>query len=90
MRITFDDAKQQKTLKERGIDFRDAKDVFLGRTLTLRDDREDYGEPRYQTYGYLHGRVVMVVWTPRGAARRIMSMRYCHEKEAKQVKKQLG
>lgn len=89
MRVTFDDSKRQKTLKEHGIDFRDAREVFSGRTLTLLDDREDYGELRYQTYGYLKKRIVMVIWTPRGKARRIISMRYCHEKEVRHVEKHL-
>jgi uncharacterized DUF497 family protein len=33
MRITFDRAKREKTLRERGIDFKDARHVFAGRTL---------------------------------------------------------
>ena len=53
MRITYDFAKREKTLAERGLDFRDAAKVFAGATLTLLDDRRNYGEPRYQTYGFL-------------------------------------
>ena len=49
--------------------------------LTLEDDRRDYGEPRYQTIGVLDGAVVMVVWTPRPGARRIISMRVCDGRE---------
>jgi len=26
------------------------------------------------------------VWTPRGSARRIISMRHCHEREAKRLR----
>ncbi len=87
MRIIFDEAKRQKTLKERGIDFNSARKIFSGRTLTLLDDRQEYGELRYQTYGFLEDRIVMMVWTPRGADRRIISIRYCHDKEAKEVSK---
>ena len=64
MRITYDPAKRQKTLAERGLDFEDAALVFGGITLTLLDDRQDYGEPRFQTYGLLGLCLVMVVWTP--------------------------
>jgi uncharacterized protein (DUF4415 family) len=39
------------------------------------DDRWDYGEERYQTYGLLDGRLVLIVWTPRDAARHVISMR---------------
>lgn len=90
MDITCDPMKREKTLLERGIDFMDAAEVFAGLTLTLEDDRFDYGETRFQTYGFLAGRVVMVVWTPRGEARHIISMRYCHEREARKVRDRLG
>ncbi len=90
MDITCDPMKREKTLLERGIDFMDAAEVFTGLTLTLEDDRFDYNEARFQTYGFLAGRVVMVVWTPRGEARHIISMRYCHEREARKVRDRLG
>ena len=57
--------------------------MFAGLTMDVADSRQDYGEPRVQTIGYLAGRMVMVVWTPRGDARRIMSMRYCNDRERK-------
>ncbi|MGA8493868.1 MAG: BrnT family toxin [Xanthobacteraceae bacterium] len=59
--ITYDPRKRQLTLAERGLDFERAKTVFSGATLTLLDDREDYGEPRLPTYGLLSRRLVMVV-----------------------------
>lgn len=85
MKVTFDKAKRDATLAGRGIDFADASKVFAGPTLTLLDDRKDYGEERYQTYGLLESRLVMIVWTPRPPSRRIISMRYCHEHEAERV-----
>lgn len=44
MRITFDPAKRDKTLQERGLDFADAEIVFEGVTLEIEDKRHDYGE----------------------------------------------
>lgn len=90
MRVTFDPAKRDRTLAERGIDFVWAERIFSGRTLTLPDDRFDYGESRFQTYGFLADRVVMVVWTPREDARHVISMRYCHEREARRVRDRMG
>lgn len=56
--------------------------MFAGRTLDVEDRRRDYGETRIQTIGRLDGRMVMVVWTPKGrATRRIISMRKCNDKE---------
>lgn len=86
MTITCDPTKRAWTLENRGIDFMDAGEVLAGRTLTLEDDRQDYGETRFQTYGFLKDRIVMVVWTPRGEARHVISMRYCHEREARKVR----
>ncbi|WAJ27356.1 BrnT family toxin [Antarcticirhabdus aurantiaca] len=90
MRISFDPAKRDTTLAERGLDFRDAPTVFAGRTLTLLDERFDYGEERFQTYGFIADRVVMLVWTPRDEGRHIISMRHCHEREARRVRDRMG
>lgn len=81
MRVEFDADKHAKTLAERGLDFADAEHVFNGVTATRPDERQDYGEPRSQTLGLLHGRAIVAVWTPRGNARRIISMGYCHDSE---------
>jgi hypothetical protein len=45
------------------------------------DDRSAYGEVRNVTMGTLNGRTVVLVWTPRGEVRRIISMRYANERE---------
>jgi uncharacterized DUF497 family protein len=83
MKITCDPAKRAATLVSRDIDFLDAEQVFAGRTLTVQDTRRAYGETRFQTVGFLAGRMVMVVWTPRGDARHVISMRKCNAKEQK-------
>ncbi|MBT9496661.1 MAG: BrnT family toxin, partial [Zoogloea sp.] len=75
MRIEFDTEKRDKTLLERGLDFACAGEVFAGVTVTFEDARQNYGEVRFITVGTLDGRMVVLVWTPRGEARRIISMR---------------
>jgi len=62
---------------------RRAKEVFAGPHFTRSDLRHDYGEARFITVGWLDARLVVLAWTPRGIARRIISMRHCHEREAK-------
>ena len=84
MHIEYDDAKRAKTLQEHGLDFVDAVQVFAGATLDMQDERAEYGEMRMITMGLLNGRVVVLVWTPRGEARRIISMRFANERERKQ------
>ncbi|MDN2675181.1 BrnT family toxin [Janthinobacterium sp. SUN026] len=90
MRITFDAVKREKTLRERGLDFARARVVFGGLTITLPDQRQDYGEPRFITAGWLDERLVVLVWTPRGRARRIISMRKANEREIDKCKQSLG
>ena len=90
MRITFEPGKRAWTLKQRGLDFADAAEVFAGKHTVLADERFEYGEPRFISAGYLRGRLVVIVWTPRGDARHIISMRFCHEKEARRWRQHLG
>jgi len=88
--ITYDPAKREETLRDRGLDFKDADEVFAGPTLTRQDLREDYGEDRYQTVGFLRGRTVFVVWTPRGDETRIISMRKANASEQARLGQQFG
>ena len=76
---------RQAALRERGLDFCQAKDVLDGPHLTRPDDRKDYGEPRYISAGKLLERIVIIVWTPRGRARRIISMRKAFYREIKKL-----
>ena len=90
MIIEFDQTKRAQTLSERGLDFAHAAKVFVGTVTTTPDERRDYGEPRFITAGTLDGRTVVLVWTPRGEARRIISMRYANEREIAKYARFLG
>lgn len=81
MKITFDSDKRQWTLENRELDFADAPLVFDNNYIEILDDRKNYGELRYRVFGKLKGRQVVIIWTPRGRSRRIISMRYAHEEE---------
>ena len=81
MKITFDPAKRAAALAERGLDFEDADEVFQRDTLDSPDSRRDYGELRMLTVGHLRGRMVIVIWTPRGDARHVISMRKANARE---------
>jgi uncharacterized DUF497 family protein len=83
MEITYDPQKRAKTLVERGLNFDDAVQVFAGPAIDVLDDRRDYGEVRWVTYGLLMGRMVALVWTARGEGRHIISMRKANEREKK-------
>jgi len=59
---------------DRGIDFINASMIFDSYTLTIKDDRYDYGEERFVTFGILEGRVVVVVHTENEDSIRIISV----------------
>ena len=89
MKITFDPAKRASTLADRSLDFADAVEVFAGKALNIPDQRRDYGEPRMITVGFLRGRMVIVVWTPRGNGRHVISMRKANDGEKARFGKRL-
>jgi len=65
---------------ERGLNAY-AEEVFTGVNVTAEDARFDHGEPRFTTVGVLDARMVVLVWTPRGEVRRIISMSKANERE---------
>lgn len=90
MNISYDQAKREKNLAERGLDFADVGKVFDGKHFTLEDDRVDYGEARFITIGYLDYRMVVCVWTPREDGIRVISMRKANEREQAKYEQHLG
>ena len=90
MKITFDPAKREQTLRERHLDFMDAPEVLSGLRIEQEDDRFDYGETRVMTVGFLKGRMMIIIWTRRDAARHIISMRKANAREQKKYQIRLG
>ena len=90
MAITFDPAKRDAALADRGIDFADADQVLAGLKFQFVDDRIDYGEVRVTTVGLLEGWMVVVVWTERGGDRHVLSMRKANERERRKYLDRLG
>ena len=58
-----------------------AAEVLGDATLTVEDDRQDYGEVRYITIGFVDETMGVLVWTRRATAHRIISMRKANERE---------
>ncbi len=83
--IEFDPAKRALTLKDRGLDFLDAPRLFEGRSLTVVDDRRNYGEDRFISYGFIGDAAIAPVWTDRDGVMRIISMRRMHLEEMRHV-----
>ncbi len=84
MEFEWDEAKSDLCFAERGFDFAHAVRVFLDPDrLIERDDRFDYGEPRYRALGQVDGRVFVVLYTPRSERIRLISARKANQREVR-------
>ena len=90
VRISYDPAKRDWTLVQRGLDFEDAALVFAGLTAEVEDKRKDYGEARMICFGPLQNRLVVVGYTQRGAVRHVFSMRKANDREKARFAASLG
>ncbi len=75
IQFVWDEAKRLKNLKDHGLDFLDVYSVFEGRTVTVEDDRFDYGERRLFTLGFLGAVPVSIVHTETDKQIRLISFR---------------
>ena len=72
MLFEWDESKRRRNVDDHGVDFIDIVEVFDGRpTFTYRSPRND--EDRWGTVAIVKDRFDLVVWTPRGERRRIIS-----------------
>ncbi len=83
----WDKNKNKSNQEKHGIDFNDAKDVFNDQNRkTSPDLRNDYGEDRWITIGKIADTIIVVVYTIRNTAYRIISVRYAKKKERETYK----
>ena len=75
MKFEWDEKKRKENLARHGIDFADLAPLFSGLTITVLDDRYDYGEFRFITLGLLNGIVMTVAHTETDEVIRIISAR---------------
>lgn len=83
MRITFDPAKNERNIAERGLSFELASELEWDTALAVEDTRRDYGETRLRVLALLHGRLHAVVVTAREDELRVISFRKANRKEEK-------
>ena len=90
MPVQWDEEKSRANLDKHGLSFDDAWQVLAGDTITIPDERYDYGEDRLITLGRLAGRLVVVVHVARGEHTRIISMRKANAREQAIYQKRLS
>ncbi|WP_176645098.1 BrnT family toxin [Duganella sp. SG902] len=74
--LTWDENKRVQNLKRHGIDFANLDSVFDHAMNSEEDRSAHHTEFRIRSLGLLHGRVVLLIWTPVGDDARIISCRY--------------
>lgn len=90
MEYEWDEAKRQSNIQKHGLDFVGIETAFAGTTLTILDDRFDYGESRFITLGILSGRVVVIAHTETPDVIRIISVRKATKNEEANYVKEIA
>jgi len=86
--ISFDPAKSDANVRERGLPFSLVKDEFDWATALIAEDRrKDYGEARYEALGYVGQRLHVVVYAPSGNSVRVISFRKANKREVRKYGK---
>ena len=83
MEVSFDPAKDERNIRERGLSFELAAELDFETALFQPDTRRDYGEQRVRALGRLNGRVYALVFveTPKGI--RVISFRKANPREVR-------
>ncbi len=81
--ISFDPTKNERNIFDRGLPFTLARDFEWDSALIFRDDRRNYGEPRFKALGYIDGRLFVLVYTPRFPAIHVISLRKANQREVR-------
>ena len=90
MEFEWDEPKRKSNLRNHGIDFIGIEKVFEGTTVTILDDRFDYGEERFVSFGLLDGRVVAIAHTETEELIRIISVRKATKNEESSYFKEIS
>ncbi len=88
MEITFDQAKNEKNIRERGLSFEQASDFDFLTALIVVDTRHDYGEVRFRALGWLNSRLYALVFAQNAEGVRIISFRKANKREVKQYEQE--
>lgn len=84
MEISFDPAKNERNIAERGLPFMQVQELDWSSALVQEDLRRDYGERRFLVLGRLHA----VVFTPRADKVHVISLRKANQREVTHYEKE--
>ena len=88
MRASYDPAKSERNEVERGLAFDLAEEFDWSSALIVEDRRKDYDERRYQALGSIGEHLHMLVFTTRGEAVHVISLRRANQRERRRYARQ--
>ena len=81
VRITFDPAKSERNVRQRGLSFERAADFAFESAVFAADDRKEYNETRIVALGLLGDRVHVLCFTETVEGIRVISFRKANTRE---------
>lgn len=81
MKFEWDPEKDRINIAQHRISFAEAVAFDWQGAQVFTDDRQDYGEDRFQARGFLNGRLHFAVFTLRGDRLRLISLRKANKRE---------
>ena len=91
MRLTWDPAKNERNLRDHGVDFEDAQQIFDGPTVEFPDDAHSTSEARMRAVGLMYGIEITVIYTDDApGVRHLISARKATEHERQAFYREVG
>ena len=87
MRISYDSAKNQRNVRDRGLSFDSAAEFDFEGALYAVDKRQDYGETRYIAVGMLGVRLHVLCFAEAPDGIRVISFRKANVREVNRYAK---
>lgn len=88
MEISFDPAKSERNIAERGLPFLLVQQLDWSSAVIREDLRRDYGERRFFVLGHIQERLHAVVFTPRADKVHVISLRKANQREVMHYEKE--
>ncbi|HWB51871.1 MAG TPA: BrnT family toxin [Stellaceae bacterium] len=81
MKITYDPAKNDRNIRERGLSFDRAAEFDFDNALRSIDTRRDYGETRHVAMGPFEQRIHVLCFVETATGIRVISFRRANRRE---------
>ncbi len=88
MRITFNPAKNDRNIAERGLSFELVGELDWDSAIAREDTRRDYGERRVRVLAHLGKRLHVAVVTYRDGGVHVISFRKANKREVRAYEKE--